>query len=63
MAEDPPTEPIFVALASVLAAIETGTIAEAEVESRVQTAEDQEVMLTVTVRKEIRPMLAPTDDA
>ena len=62
---DAPTEPLFVALASVLAAIETGTIAEGEVESRSSVEHDgrtTEVMLNVIVRKSIRPLLGPPDD-
>ena len=59
---DAPTDPMFVALASVLAAIETGTIAEGEVESRVSTERDgttSEVTITITVRRTVRPILGP----
>lgn len=52
---DAPTEPIFTALASALASIEGGVIEEAEVESRLIRPDDTETILTVTVRKTIRP--------
>lgn len=58
---DAQTDPLFVALASALASIEAGTIAEAEVESRHIHADDNETILTVTVRKTIRPMIEPSD--
>ena len=63
---DAPTEPLFVALASVLAAIETGTIAEGEVESRIDTESGDAttaVVLTVTVRKQVRPLVGPAEPA
>lgn len=63
---DAPTEPLFVALASVLAAIENGTIAEGEVESRVDQEQDgvtTAVTVTVTVRKAVRPLIGPADSA
>lgn len=62
---DAPTEPLFVALASVLAAIETGTIAEGEVESRMSSERDgttAETTLTVTVRRSVRPLIGSADD-
>lgn len=58
---DTPTEPMFVALASALASIEAGVIAEAEVEARTES-DDRVTMLTVTVRKTVRTFgPEPTD--
>lgn len=59
--QETPTDPMFVALASALASIEAGTIAEAEVESRHITGDDHEQILTIIVRKTIRPMLERGD--
>lgn len=48
---------MYVALGAALAAIEAGTIAEAEVENRHVNGDDNEIILTVIVRKTIRPMI------
>jgi hypothetical protein len=61
MTTEAPTEPMFVALASILAAIESGIIAEGEVQTRDDhlTGEvSNEHTITITVRKE-SPSLYP----
>ena len=54
---DTSTPGLFVALASVLAAIESGTICEGEVEHSTSSADGFDSALSVTVRRTPRPLL------
>ena len=58
---DTPTDPLFIAVAAILAAIDNGTIAEGEVIAN-EMREGRESVLTVIVRKEIRPIVVEGGD-
>ncbi len=52
---DPPTHPIFTALAAVLAAIESGSIEQAEVEWNRTHSDDSAEVITLQVWKRAQP--------
>lgn len=54
-AADPPTQPIFAALAAVLAAIESGTIEQATVDWNTTAPDDSATCLAITVYKRAQP--------
>lgn len=56
MTDTPATDRLFIALASVIASIEAGSIAEGEVEDR-RIDGDIEQTLAITVRRDARPLL------
>ena len=53
---DTPTDPLFIGLASILAAIESGIIAEGDVNA-VTVTEGRESTITITVRRETTPII------
>jgi hypothetical protein len=52
---DAPTQPIFTALAAVLAAIEAGTIEQAAVDWNVTNPDDSATSLAITIYKRAQP--------
>ena len=57
---DTPTDPLFIAVASILAAIENGTIGEGEVIANT-IRDGGESCITVILRREIRPIVIEGD--
>jgi hypothetical protein len=53
---DAPTDPLFIAVASILAAIESGTIAEGEAIAS-EIREGRESTITILLRRDVRPIL------
>lgn len=59
--DDRPTQPMFVALSAVLAAIESGVIEEGEVSSHREKRDGGIEDLTITVRRVVQPLLRHID--
>lgn len=61
MSSDPETLPIFTALASVIIAIENGSIEEAEVDWNRTNPDESAETITITVRKTVQPRFGNLD--